>query len=77
MALAINGYIIYHLTLVIFLHYLTLHFTQKLERDIDELKHWQLLGTAPSYLADDLQLTSAVGTRRQLRSADSPTLVSK
>jgi len=27
------------------------------------------------YLADDLQLTSAVGTRRQLRSADSPTLV--
>ena len=34
-----------------------------------------LHGTAPSYLADDLQLTSAVGTRRQLRSADSPTLV--
>jgi len=34
-----------------------------------------LHGTAPSYLADDLQLTSTVGTRRQLRSADSPTLV--
>ena len=34
-----------------------------------------LHGTAPSYLTDDLQLTSAVGTRRQLRSADSPTLV--
>ena len=34
-----------------------------------------LHGTAPSYLADDLQLTSAVGTCRQLRSADSPTLV--
>ena len=30
---------------------------------------------APSYLADDLQLTSTVGTRRQLRSADSPTVV--
>jgi len=27
----------------------------------------------PSYLADDLQLTSTVGTCRQLRSADSPT----
>ena len=34
-----------------------------------------LHGMAPSYLADDLQLTSTVGTRRQLRSADSPTLV--
>jgi len=34
-----------------------------------------LHGTAPSYLADDLQLTSTVGTRRQLRSADSLTLV--
>ena len=43
--------------------------------------HWRptpyrcLHGMAPSYLADDLQLTSTVGTRRQLRSADSPTLV--
>jgi len=34
-----------------------------------------LCGMAPSYVADDLQLTSTVGTRRQLRSADSPTLV--
>ena len=34
-----------------------------------------LHGMAPSYLADDLQLTSTVGTRRQLRSTDSPTLV--
>ena len=34
-----------------------------------------LHGMAPLYLADDLQLTSTVGTRRQLRSADSPTLV--
>jgi len=34
-----------------------------------------LHGMAPSYLADDLQLTSTVGTRRHLRSADSPTLV--
>jgi len=34
-----------------------------------------LHGMAPSYLADDLQLTSTIGTHRQLRSADSPTLV--
>jgi len=34
-----------------------------------------LHGMAPSYLAEDLQLTSTVGTRRQLRSADSLTLV--
>jgi len=34
-----------------------------------------LHGMAPSYLADDLQLTSTAGTRRQLRSTDSPTLV--
>ena len=34
-----------------------------------------LHGMAPLYLADDLQLTSTVGTRRQLRSADSSTLL--
>jgi len=34
-----------------------------------------LHGTAPSCLADDLQLISTAGTRCQLRSADSPTLV--
>ena len=34
-----------------------------------------LHGMALSYLTDDLQLTSTVGTRRQLWSADSPTLV--
>jgi len=39
------------------------------------LVHRCLHSRAPSYLADDLQLTSAVGTRRQLRSADSPTLM--
>jgi len=34
----LNACIICHLTLVMFLHYLT--FTQKLKRDIDKLKHW-------------------------------------
>ena len=52
-----------------------LHVPERVKFRLCVLAYWCLHGMAPSYLADDLQLTSTVGTRRQLRSADSPTLV--